>query len=363
MINYTTIASCLSGLVGYRNSDSSCIGTLNSTLTGSSSGKYVTSVPGVTMEMIKSCLPKDYSSFTRYLDSIYSEESIAAMNDFVKRHKEFTKGRSLLPADPEPVKQRDIYFANTVAQSGRFVGIEICPTQSNISVVLRMIGTQFNTLQSGKTIYLFDSSQNTAIKTFTLTSTKVNSLEWQDLTDFICSYSSTTGSTGGQFLLGYFESSISGLAVDTRLWSGCCGNDWVIRYQRYATIKGVTFANTALNGTNLPTMSQISYTDQTFGLHIKMNITCDISQLICQNKKLFDTLVQLKLARRHLWDFYNANNVNRNADLSREKVMSNITRVEAEYEQELKSIQLDFTQFDEYCMPCAKNEITTQTMR
>lgn len=366
MIDYTKILACLTGtnqLVGYRNSDDSCVGTINSNVTGSTSGKYVTSIPGITMELIKANLSSDYSTVTSYLNYINNEETINAVQDFVKRHKELTGARNLID-NIDPVKSRDIFFTDKVTKSGRFVGIEITPLQSdNVAVWLRMLGTQFDTIEAARTIYLYDCSQNTAIKTFTLTTTKTSSLEWWTLTDFVCNYKSTTGGTGARFILGYYENDFTGQAIDTKLWGNCCGNHWVTAYQKYVNVRGITFESTQLNGTSLPNIEHISYTEQTFGLHLKATVTCDISDTICQNKNLFDSIVQKKLAMRILWDFYNSNRTNANADLSRDKAMNNITRLEKEYEDDLKGIKMDFTDIDRVCQPCAKNTIYTQTMR
>lgn len=361
MINYSTINTCFSGLVGYRQTNYSSVPQLSVSLTGSTSGVYVTDVPGITPEFIYDALPPDYPNINAYLTGVTQQETLNAVKDYIIQHKELTKARHLL--DNIDVTKHIQYFTDKVTKSGRFVGIEIVPGESdNIAVWIRRLGTQFDTVQS-LTIYLFESSQNTAIKTFSLTTTKANSLEWNDLTDWICNYKSTSYGTGQSFYLGYFENSLSGQAVDTLLQGDCCENTWVSNYQKHCSVKGVVFENGALNGTSLPDLKKVGYTNQTFGLHLKISVTCDITETLCDNKLIFGNLAKNKIAMRIFSDYFNSNRVNRNRDISSDRALTNRAMVEEEYKRELKSISFDFTDIDRFCQPCQKNLISVQTIK
>jgi len=372
MINYSTLLTCFSGLVGFRDSDNSCIPNLAPSLTGSTSGVYVTDVSGITPEVITDARSKDYSDINGYLSSVVTGETQNALNDFINQHKQLTKARHLLD-NIDPVKYIQ-YFTDKVTKSSRFVGFEIKPNESdNLSLLLRQVGVQFDTLNTALVIYLFESSQQTAIKTFTLSAhSKVSSLQWFELTEWIANYKSSTLGTGQCFYLGYFEADLSGQAIDTKFYGalsgddiiGCtsCGTGWVSGYQKHARIRGVAFDNSALNGTSIPDLKQATYTDQTFGLHLKISVTCDITEVICYNKSLFVQAVKNKIALRIFKDYFNSVRLNRNAELGRDKALANISMVEADYKAQLSGISFDFTDIDSYCQPCRKDQIKSGTL-
>jgi hypothetical protein len=312
--------------------------------------------------VIESAMSGDYADVSAYLRDVRQSEIQNALQSFINQHKELTRSRTLL--DNLDVVKHINYFSDKVTTNGRFVGIEIRPAPSqSISAIIQSLGVQFDSLQAGLTIYFFESSQEDAIATASITTTKTNSLQWFTQTEFIARYKYNDGGTGQSFYVGYFESDLAGQAIDTKLYSNCCGNDWVGDYQKYALVRGVVFQSSALSGTDIPDLKLIGYTDQTFGIHLKMSIECDITDTICQNVNLFAQLCKKKVALRIMWDFYNNMNLNRKAELSRDRALPNITRLEKEFDMELKGIKLDFTDIDDICMPCNKNFISTVTMR
>lgn len=360
MINYSTINTAFQGLVGYRQTNDSNTTQISTSLTGSTSGQYVTDVSGITAELIESAMPNDFHNLNHYLTGVTKQETLNAVLDFVAQHKELTKARTLL--DNIDVTKHIQFFTDKVVKASRFVGLEIRPAQSdNIAIVLKRLGTQFDTIQT-ITFYLFETSQRTAIATKTITTTKQSSLEWNDLTDWVCNYKSPTGGTGQSFYVGYFESALSGQAIDTLLNRDCCGNTLVSQYNKYATVQGVVFENTALNGTSLPDTKKVGYTMQTFGIHLKMAANCDITETIVDNKNILAPIVKNRIAMRIFRDYFNSNRVNRNRDIASDRSTTNLAICEAEYNKYLKSIDIDFTDIDKDCMPCSKNKIKTQTI-
>ena len=361
MINYSTINSCFNGLIGFRCSYNSAVATLSNSLTGSTSGQYVTDISGITLEVIDDARSNDYATLSDYLTNIRQQETLGAMQDFINQHKELTKARHLL--DNIDVVKNIQYFTDKVTKSGRFVGIEIRPNPSdNIAIWIRRLGVQFDTLQSGLTLYMFESSQNTAIKTTSISNTKQNSLEWFDMTEWTANYKSVSGGTGQSYYIGYFENDLSGQAINTSLQRNCCpGTEWVKAYSQHVQVRGVVFENSALNGTSLPDTISVGYSDSTFGLHLKMSVTCDITETLCDNKLTFASLIKNRIAKRIFKDYYNNVSVNRNSDMARDRALSNLAMVEEDYKRDLKGISVDFTEIDRFCQPCAKQTIKSQT--
>lgn len=365
MIDFSTLATCCSGLVGFRNSDRTCISDFANSQTGATSAVYVTDEPAITPTNVTAAMPKDYSSLSDYVSAIIRNSQQQCLQEFVSRHKELTRTRTLLD-NVNPVKGENI-FTNQIMKSGRFVGICIEPKKSDtIAAVLKYIGVQFNALNTSLTLYLYDCSQNDAIATLTLTAhNKILSLQWIEST-MVARYRSNTGGTGQRFLLGYYENDLTGNAVSTSLArcnSGCRGYEWVNKYQQYCYVTGFSVPATGLNGTSLPNLNLIGEGDETFGLHLRFYITCEISDVICDNKNMFALAISKKCAMRFYQDFANNSNVSREADMTRDRALTNYAMAKEEYDLLLKSIRIDFTNIDGICLPCSQKDLRTATIQ
>lgn len=366
MIDLSTAATCLSGLVGFRNSDRSCISDFASGQTGSTSTIYVTDEPAITPTNITAIKPADYSVLSDYVSDVLRRSKQEVLQEFVNRHKELTRARTLLD-DVNPVKGVNI-FTNQITKAGRFVGILIEPRKSDsIAAVLKYVGVQFNTLNTALTLYLYETSQNDPIATLTLSShSKILSLQWFEST-MIARYKSSTGGTGQRYLLGYYENDLVGNAVSTSMHrcSGCDGGSsgWIERYQQQVYVTGFSVNSTGLSGTNLPNPNLIGEGDETFGLHLKFYTECEITDVVCDNKNLFAMAISKKTAMNFYKDGHNSTNISREADMFRDRAMTNYAVAKEEYDQLLRGIRIDFTDIDNYCLPCSQRELRTATIR
>jgi len=314
--------------------------------------------------MIEDAIPSDYANINSYLDAVMQEEPVNALKDFIKRHKEFTQARHFL--DNLDVVKQEQYPTNLVTKGGRFVGIEFTPGSSdNIATWIRAIGVQFTAVNNTLRLYLFNSSLIDPLASAVLTThNRIVSLQWIDWSpnSWAMNYKSMDTGTGSRFFLGYFENDLVGQACDTHMVGNCCGNEvWYKSYQDLCRVRGVVFEPGALNGAQLPDLKKVGYTDQTFGLHVKLSITCDITDTICQNKLMFDSVVQKKVAMRIYNDFMNSNRQNRNSTISRDMAAYNMEQIGKEYIDDIKSLQFDFSGIDRYCMPCKAGGLTTST--
>ena len=362
MIDICRATGCLTDIITYRQSANGCLATLDSDLidpSGTSTCIYINDEPGVNQDVIEAAMSEDYEDVSDYLRAVRQSEIQNALQAYINQHKELTRARTLL--DNVDVVKKINYFSDKVQVNGRFVGIEITPKKSqSISAIVKSLGVQFDSIQTGLPIYFFETSQEEALEIYQLTNTKTNSLQWFSPSDFIAKYKYADGGTGQSFIVGYFENDLAGQAINTTLFGSCCTS---VDYSDYVTIRGCVFPNAALSGTDIPDMKQIGYTEQTFGLLLKLSVECDVTDTICDNVNLFAQLCKKKVATRIMWDFYNNVRLNRKAELSRDRALPNITRLEAEFKAELAGIKLDLTDIDRVCMPCNKNFIGTVTMR
>ena len=359
MVNIDRIVECLTGSVGFRNSDRSGIQSFSGAQTGSTSGQYYTDEPGITASYMQMAKPKDYATLADYAEDVNRTAISETMAEYIAQHKELTGSREIMSA-VNPVRGM-VRMQDQVAKSGRFCYIRFNLRHSDTLVcnILR-VGVQFNALNPNLTLYLYETSQNEPIATYTLTGhTKVLSLQWFDI-NLKCPYKSTTGGTFQSYLLGYYENDLNGNAVNTQIEDACCGNErWVNNYRQHVFITGGSVMPAGQNGTNLPDPNFYGQTSQTFGLHVSVSVTCDVTDYICDHVNTFAPIIRKRGAMRIFRDYYNNSNVNREADMSRDRAMTNYAATEVEYKRLLKTMSVDIMDIDGICMPCNERKMKT----
>ena len=118
-----------------------------------------------------------------------------------------------------------------------------------------------------------------------------------------------------------------------------------------------------MNGTDLPNTQLIGESSDTYGLHLHFYVTCDISDIICDNKNMFALAIAKKCAMKFYQDFANNSNLSRESDMSRDRALTNYAMAKEEYDGLLKSIRFDFTDIDRYCLPCSTRDLQTVSIR
>ena len=216
--------------------------------------------------------------------------------------------------------------ADTVTASSRFVGFEIdLKRANNIKAVINYIGLQFTSIQTDLTIYLFHSSQKTAIGTWVLTSGAATSFDWID------AKTPTTGSnelhyvnyalnidSGGMYYIGYFEDDITGSAIEKSLGCGACGGypNTSFKWSKWAEIRPFEVLSGNLDGTNIFDIEDVSYSDSNYGLNFSFSIDSDITEMLVNKKALLVNALGYQFANDMLKEMlFNPNSrINKNQD-------------------------------------------------
>lgn len=372
MVNIATLKTSLAGLIGFRDSRDATVAKIDTTLTASSSGQY--------WEDFHSLLTTDnlyysspnfegmnysaYSSIATYglgdkvMNSNIAWQSLQAGN---KAHtpavgawwetcfsawvrektnasiaKLFNRivtdkklsGSSKSIFDSLHLFEGDGKLSDTITKSSRLVGFAINPLRTNnISIVLNQIGIQFSAAQT-ITIYLWHSSRKVAVTSQSITTTGTNYFNWASLTSFVLDYVNYASDidAGGTWYLGYFESSLTGNAINKAydFYAGPCvgcsgGQGNVTKYNlwsQYVRIMPFYVTNANLDSTNLPALENINYDETTnFGLNLAITVKPDITELITSNTHLLTYPLGMQFAKDMLeWMAYNpAVRVNPNA--------------------------------------------------
>jgi hypothetical protein len=359
MFDKSKILSCFTSLVGWRESAQAplCYDALSPELTTSDSGLYVNDIAGMDLQLINEAIGKDETTVNDFLENTHESCAIELVNDFTILQKEKLNTKALLSNLSTGVKLTDIR-KKTIKRS-RFVGYEICPTQSNsVKVTINELGVQFDTLET-LDVFFYASSQLQPLKQVSISNTKESSLEWLKLTDFIASYISEDGGAGDKYYIGYYEDDLTGQAIETFQLCGTCGNAPAKKYSQYASIRPIEIASgkTYVDRT-LFDVEQVGYTTETFGLNLKINVECDITPVVCENKQMLANSLQKKIAIRLFWEAYNSDRINRVAFINKEDSRLMAEKLELDLEKELKTLSMDFSQIDKVCLPCSRKSIS-----
>lgn len=170
---------------------------------------------------------------------------------------------------------------DTISNANRLVGLQIDPKMiNNIKIVLNNLGVQFTQIQPGFTIYLWHSSRKEAVASMVVTTSTAYKFEWKTLTDTTTSLPfeldfvnfGNNIDSGGHWYIGYFESTIAGSSIEKKYdfetgpCTGCGDNQNVKIYNlwnKYVDIVPFYFSTTDLDVLNLPDIEKIRYTPTT----------------------------------------------------------------------------------------------------
>ena len=366
MFNKSTISTCFTSLVGWRESSKApvCFSNLSSELTTSNSGLFVNDIPGMNLELINEVLSIDEANVNTFLENQHDNAALQMINQFVIKQKQVLQTKALL--EDFSIGTRFTNIRDLEIKRGRFVGFEIKPTQSNnVRVAIKQLGVQFDTIQTSPLkIYFYASSSLTFVKTFDLTNTKQSTIEWFTLTDFIADYISDNLGTGDCYFLGYYEDELEGQAVETELPCSTCGNSPFKHYSKFLTIRPIEVeAGATFVSREIFEVEEVGYTNRTHGLHLKIDAKCDISNVICDSKELFADLLRKRIAINLFWEAYNSHEIDRVTIITKDDSRLMAEKLEIDYENELETISLDFSKIDQVCLPCKRRSLSIIALR
>lgn len=362
MFNIATLKTSLKGLIGFRDSRDASVAQIDSDLLASSSGQYWDDFhPLLLTDNLYFCSPNfegmNYSAYSvvtydtgdrviydsvawqsktnsnkgntpvvgSYWETMFSawleertNSSIAKLFNRLATDKKLSGSTKSIFSNLH-IFEGDGRLSDTITNSSRLVGLSINPRRiNNISVVLDQLGLQFSVAQTNLPIYLWHSSRKGYVTTQNVTTTGTNKFNWQSLTSFVLDYVNYASDidSGGTWYIGYFESDITGNAVNKVYdfyagpCAGCNDNDNVTRYNlwsKYVSVMPFYVESGNLDSTNLPALENINYIETTnFGLNLGLTVKPDVTELITSNLSLITYPLGMQFANDMLeWIAYN----------------------------------------------------------
>lgn len=309
-----------------------------------------------------------YDSYTEFLADHIEDSIIETVNTWIN-----IQGESKLL---EEYKDMGILFKGSPGNGYldtsnlKFRGLRINPRRSTfLKTKIHRIGLSFNDSWDCN-LALFKTGAQEPVKTKTITypGTGGTSLDelWTDVSseDWILDGS-------GSYFLGYLDDN-SAQSVNTRYSS--IPADRVISDFCSSNFLDVYGFNSDGDGSTLWDVRSTSVTLATnYGINIEYSIYCDFTELFTNNKGKFATALQKCFARKAVQLMhYNPNNrENRTKlnvgsfDLEFELHGDNQGRpsgLNHEFRQALKNLSIEFGSVDQYCIPCAKRGVTYKKM-
>lgn len=372
MFDIRTITE-LKKVVGYRDHwNATDIPALPAALTNTESGQYYNDFhPMIRLDYISALLPSDYALNT-FLDDIETSSIKQMLNKMQNLKKLNNAGQDLVRNN---LIYDNVLKNKTVINEGRFVGVEfsINDTSAGIRAVINRIGLYLTAAQPSLTLYLFNSLQNTAVSTYTFTSTNSNSFTWLE-TAINIDYESGSNTDGGVWYLGYYQNDLVGNAIqyDSLNWkNGYCRTcDGGVRSAKYNSIqKYVNMSPFYVAASQLPAVGTMFDTDdqvytysQNYGFNFNVSIVCNLSQLWVDSRLSMVTAIGKSVALKILEMMKASSQIS----AIEQNVQFNIIRdLEGDAETQsvpfwkqteraIKATNLDQSGINTTCVPCAR---------
>lgn len=287
MYDINAIKTNLTGLVGWRQPLETEFAILDAAnLTTSSGLLFQGSHALVTIENLRNALPESLSdgNFNTALLDMQKDVIAKVVHNVFQKKKPDTKSLLEKIRLYDNANVKDDPIAN-VAQ--RWVGYKIdLKKNNNLKVVIDALGSEFNGIKAGLTIYLFHSSQKAAIKTFSLT-TLANDSKFDDLADFVMDYITFVG---GTYYIGYKQDDLGSVQALNRTFE----ISERANKPKHFDIDPIRIEN--YTGIELFDIDDIEISSETHGLNFEFTTTVDLTNLISDQKNVFANLISLQMA-------------------------------------------------------------------
>lgn len=421
----------LSSLIGWRQNFDTTGFQIDPTLTVSDSGQYYQDIhPLLTLDNVKSIAPEfnridfpDWNLTTTFTQGTRVDHNggtylalttstgiepgtdtntwrlFDAFSDWLKQKTEASIVKAIKTVYTERIKEKAgkslieskplfdgaARIGNLIANTSNFVGFEIIPIRGfGVTLKIDKIGTQFSGGIEDLTLYVMHSSQNDPVQTITLQRTKDKSSEWfTPDTDIYLPYSGNSADVGGSWYIIYDQNAL-GAGVQAiskeKDWSkrpcnGCNRKDYDYwrSWSRYLEIHPFR-TNETSSPVSLWDIESNLYTYSTnYGLNLQVSVHCDISDLIVEQSKSFETLIGLQVAADFIREMaynpeYNINRTQQNFsrmellyELDGDSTSVKKTGLKYELETAMKAVTLDLDKMSRVCFSCDNGGVRYKT--
>lgn len=322
-----------------------------------------------------------YDQLSEELDKSIDAGIATVVNRFLNDKSERKESKQLL--EHKTLFDGAGRLQNRVVQSHSLVGYEIQLIRGiGITAQIHKIGLQMTGGVTGAvTMYLFHSSKNTPVATYTLRVMQSGVYQWFDRDTYLRYLGEGNNAVGGTWYLCYAEDDLPegmeavNISKDfSREPCQSCNKGSVETWRamtRYLRVSPFRVAVDSGFGNNptLPDLSALIYTPTTcYGINLELSIGCDLSDFIVAQRQLFAPVLQKQVAYDMLLRIaFNPDvNVNRNQlNVSRQDFLFELdgntyTRsagLRGELNKAYDAIEIDTTGMDSACLACGRRGV------
>ena len=275
------------GLVGWAQTTNSAV-VINSANLTSRSGRYFNSglINPENLLAVQSDKDMTVEQFNAYLANLSVECYKDVLNTVFKN--DIVENKILYPYADD----WQLFSEN----EGDFVGYEIIPARNrDLTVKINSIFAEFESAGT-LTLYLFHTSKKTAVSTLTITLSALNSVS--KVCDWVLK-----STQGGRYLLGYFTDNLTSKALH-RLFQL---SNFPTSYLTFL-IRPVKFVGWVTR--ELPDLSKIHYTAESYGLNLDISGLNDFSEIMAQNENSFSLALRMAVSCRILNEIATSQRIN-----------------------------------------------------
>lgn len=260
--------------------------------------------------------------------------------------------------DRTPLYLGEARATNLVPKSGRFVGYRFTLREADLACEVQRLGLQLSEAQS-LAVYLFHSSQTAPVATFELAYDQPGRFQYFDVTP------TALDRTEGHYLLGYFEASLTGQALESAprvFMDGCGACDSASAAQRsawgrYVGVVPLRVGSPGTPGTLgfAPEATQDT-PESAYGLNAVMSFRCDPTELFIRERWAFAPAVQAALKLHFLEQIAFTQRVSglseAAAAMAKELLESaRPNNPRTEFLESLKALSIEFSSLNRLCLP------------
>ena len=298
-----------------------------------------------------------YDPFTLWLKEKTQAGIIRAVDAWLARKFLVNTGRNLLERKQLLEVAGNLNDKDT--NDSRVAGLEITPIRSrNITAEIEAVGLQFDTTQT-ITVYLFSASQPAPLQSQAVTYSTAGALQWETV--------NWTLNGAGSYYLVVNQDDITGQSINGVVeHANACGGIEQLPKGKFFRASAFDVAGGVSSLWNLDNMSYTRSTN--YGLNVRLNVQCDFTNLILEQKSLFATAIAKQVAIDLLREIaFNATSrVNRHeANVDTRTLLYEIDGdsqgrpggMRKQLEEAIDAIQFDETGIDKHCLPCRRRAV------
>lgn len=263
---------------------------------------------------------------------------------------------------------------DTIEKYNRFVGFRLKGKTQDISLLLKKLGTQFESENPDLKIYLYQQDLSQPLKIWTISSFKKYQLQWHDISESEL----TMIASESTYYLGYYESDLNGRAINKAISfikppCSCAPVEYNLwkKWNRYLYVQAFYIDSVNLNeDRTIWDIDNENLVDRySWGLNLVTAATCDLTAVFCANKLLLIDALATQAAVLMIEEMAHTSRDNQQSKTLSQKAFyaldnkeNKATGLYKSLEKKIEVVNLDLGLLNSECLPCQSAGITFGTI-